>query len=164
MKQLKTFLGSLIWPTLFGVACISCDTAQREAKQLEGRWTIVKSERWRIDPDGTTEKFEDLEDAGYMEFTYGIIEKQVVMDYTNFRGTSSSLATLFLVDDNGERIRFGAVLCNDIFNCDLVWNVETDRRNQQVWTYYYTDPPNQGQFDYTRNTEHFQWTVTLKRD
>lgn len=146
-------------------ACTSYD--DRQMNQLEGHWDIVHSERIQINQDGSTEIFEDLEDAGYLEIyseTSGLDGlKDVIMEYTNFNGDRISYQGTIYNDDTNERVLFAGFFCNSIFNCDLGWNVDHDGRRKQVWSFYYTPTGGRNQYDPTAHNVHYKWTITLRK-
>ncbi|MEM1093368.1 MAG: hypothetical protein AAGJ10_02105 [Bacteroidota bacterium] len=145
----------------------ACIPANRERKQLLGTWDIVHSERIAIFDDGSTEVFEDLTDAGTLEISEGGVTgilTDFVLDYTNFAGTRINFEGSVSVDEETSRVLLSPFDCgSSIFNCSLVMNVQEDKRRQQIWTYFYTDPPRQGQYDPTANDTHFRWTLTLRK-
>ncbi|MEM6647264.1 MAG: hypothetical protein AAF730_13540 [Bacteroidota bacterium] len=145
----------------------ACIPANRERRQLLGTWDIVHSERIAIFEDGSTEVFEDLTDAGTLEISEGGVTgvlTDFVLIYTNFEGTLVNLQGSITVDEETSRILLNRFDCGStIFNCSLVMNVQEDKRRQQIWTYFYTDPPRQGQYNPTANDKHFRWTLTLRK-
>lgn len=154
--------------TVIGMLALSaCIPANRERKQLLGTWDIAHSERVAIFEDGTTEVFEDLTDAGTLEISEGGVTgilTDFVLAYTNFEGTAINIQGSVTVDEETSRVLLNPFDCGGtVFNCSLVMNVQEDKRRQQIWTYFYVNPPVQGRFDPTANDIHFRWTLTLRK-
>lgn len=139
-------------------------------KKLDGDWKIAKSERWIIFNDGSTEKFEDLTDAGTLQ----IFEpnptaetlKEFIFTYTNFKNEEVEIQSLLKTDEDSKRIFFSKVLCDSPFECDIVWTVDENKKNSQVWSAY----GNQDNFFYSsdrynpsNDTHHYKWTITLEK-
>ena len=139
--------------------------------QLDGEWNIERSERMHIREDGSLEYFEDIENAGRIEIFEAtppaVTLKEFTMEYTNFEGTPVFLNSLLYTDEGSTRVMMSKVLCDSPFECDIVWTVETNKKNRQVWaayggpsTYFY--PPDR--FDPSLNSSHLKWRLTLRRE
>jgi len=94
---------------------------------MEGEWNIALSERWVINPDGTTEKFENIEDAGEIIIRPDPLldlggTKEISTFYTNVNGAVLDLTTLMFLDRLSKRVVWKNVLCSEIFECDLFSN------------------------------------------
>ncbi|MCG8574094.1 MAG: hypothetical protein MI810_04360 [Flavobacteriales bacterium] len=149
---------------------VGCRKDKRFLNRLENtEWEITTSKRWIIYNDGTTEIFEDLTNAGTIYITEdplgSEILKEVRMVYTNYLGGTSDFTTLLYTDDLHTRVGMSQVLCNDPFECDLVWTVDVNKRNKQVWSAYGSDgsyffPPD----TYNANKDHhLKWEITLTK-
>ena len=159
---------SIGWYVVLGILLIAgCIPRNQERRQLLGTWDIVHSERITIFEDGRTEVFEDLVDAGTLEIAEGGVTglfTDYTLDYTNFEGTRVSLVGGLSIDEETSRILLYGFDCGgSIFNCARIMNVVKDARREQVWTYFYTDPPVQGQYDPTVHDVHFRWKLTLRK-
>lgn len=139
--------------------------------RLDGSWKIVKSERWAILADGTTDQFEDLSDAGSMQ----IYEpsppaetlKEFLFTYTNFQGDQVQFNSLLYTDVASSRVMMSQVLCNSPFECDIVWTVDVNKKNKQVWSVYGTEAGffyAGNRYDASSNDFHLKWTITLERE
>ncbi len=140
-------------------------------KQLMGDWTIAHSERAIIYSDGSVTLFEDQTNAG----TLSVYEpsppaetfKEFEFSYTNFEGQSGFFHSYLYTDEGGTRIFFSKILCDSPFQCDIVWTVEKNEKNKQVWAAYGTAdaffyPPDQ--FDPSNDAVHLVWRITLTRN
>jgi len=139
--------------------------------RLEGEWKIVKSERAIINQDGSLDYFENLENSGNLS----VFEadppaetfKEFIFNFTNYLGDSGSFRSFIYTDEGGSRIFFSQVLCNSPFECDLVWTVEENKRNRQVWAAYgtldgYFYPPDR--YDPSNDSGHLVWRITLEKE
>ncbi len=140
-------------------------------KQLMGDWTIVHSERAIINSDGTLDFFEDKKNAGnlkvYEPNPSAETFKEFEFTYTNFNGQGAFFHSYIYTDEGGTRIFFSKILCDSPFECDLVWTVEENKKNRQVWAAYGTSdgffyPPDR--FDPSDDATHLVWRITLERD
>ena len=136
-----------------------------------GDWTIVHSERAIINADGTLDVFEDKDNAG----TLRVFEpnppaetfKEFELNYTNYLGDLAYISSYVYTDEGGTRIFFSKVLCDSPFECDIVWTVEKNGKNKQVWATYGTAdgffyPPDR--YDPSNDASHLVWRITLERD
>ncbi|MEO0899772.1 MAG: hypothetical protein AAFY71_25395 [Bacteroidota bacterium] len=153
-------------------SCTKIDRANRMLTQMEGEWIIEKSERWSILKDGSTDKFEDLTDAGEImispdeAFDLGGT-KVIDMSYTNFQGQGFSISTLLVTDEDRTRVILKNLLCNELFECDLYLQIEERSRNTMVWTTHFFvkgGPTHYSRFaNPTEADFNTKWTLTLKR-
>lgn len=159
----------LFLSVIFFVACK--DDKFTYPDKLDGEWTIERSERMLIHQDGSVEVFEDIENAGKID----IFEpsppaetlKEFTMDYTNFLGEQVFLNSLLYTDEVSSRVMMSKVLCDSPFECDIVWTVDTNKKNKQVWSTYGNEthlfyPPDR--YDPSNDNAHLKWRITLKRD
>ena len=166
MKRLITII-------FIALACwiLSCKpTDEAYPIDLEGDWQIVKSERMRIFNNGNVEFFEDLENAGTLNIyddpdAISDLVKGFDFSYTNFNGANVSFSSLLHTDEEGLRIFMAGVLCNSPFECDIVWTVDENDKNRQVWSaygdqtnFFYGD-----QYDPSNDDFHLKWTIILER-
>ena len=139
--------------------------------KLDGDWTIVRSERMAILADGSVDVFEDIENAGTLQ----IYEpsppaetlKEFRMLYTNYLGDQVDISSLLYTDEASSRIGFSKVLCNSPFECDIIWTVDENKKNRQVWSTYGNEemffyPPDR--YDPSNDDFHLKWRITLERD
>lgn len=138
---------------------------------LEGTWKITRSERMAIFPDGSIDKFEDLENAGSLEIFEATPAaetfKEFIFTYTNFQGDNVGLQSLIYTDEDRRRVSFSKVLCDSPFECDIVWTVDTDEKKKQVWSTYGNEahffyPPDR--YDPTDDSQHLKWRITLVKE
>ena len=166
MKMKQYFFGLAILAAFVGCQPDEFDYPD----DLKGEWRIVRSERMGILPDGTIDKFEDLDNAG----TLNIFEatpsaesfKEFMMTYTNYQGTLVNLHSDLYTDEDKRRIGFSQVLCNSPFQCDIIWTVDENKKNKQVWSTYGTEdgffyPPDR--YDPTNDDVHLKWRITLEK-
>jgi len=172
MNPMKTSYIILVPIVLLLFSCTKRDRANRMLTQMEGDWIIEKSERWNIFKDGSTDKFEDLTDAGEISISPDEIiglggTKNISVMYTNFQGGVFSITTLMSTDEDRSRVIWNGALCNEVFECDLYFQIEEQSRNQMIWTthFMYKDGSNHyGRFsDPTTAQFNTRWTITLKR-
>lgn len=166
MKVVNTFLAIICLFLI--VACKGTDEAY--PIDLEGEWTIVKSERLRIFNNGSVEYFEDQTDAGTLNIyddpeAISDLTKAFDFNYTNYNGQNASFSSILYTDEEGLRIFMAGVLCNQVFECDIVWTVDENMKNRQVWSaygdetmYFYGD-----QYDPSNDSYHLKWTITLEK-
>ncbi|MBI1226537.1 MAG: hypothetical protein GC192_14985 [Bacteroidetes bacterium] len=137
---------------------------------LIGTWTITKSERMGILSDGSVDKFEDIENAGTLDIFEATPPaetfKEFVFNYTNFQGDKVTLNSLIYTDEDKRRVSFSKVLCGSPFECDIVWTVEENKKNKQVWSTYGNEEaffyPND-RYDPTDDDLHLKWRITLEK-
>ena len=154
---------------IFALLLLGCNKEKRTLKRLDNtRWDIVKSERWIIYNGGTTDQFEDLDNAGTVTIATdpwgsdGV--KELTMNYTNFQGATASFTRLIYIDEAAERLSINGALCNNVFECDLVFNIEVNQKNKQVWTAFGTDDTFVYPASYNANQDfHVKWQLTLEK-
>lgn len=165
---MKYLLSSLSIFILFS-ACSGPEFTYPE--KLDGSWTISRSERMIIWNNGTVEHFEDIENAGTLLVYEPVPEaatlKEFVFTYTNYLGATAEFSSLLYSDEGGKRVSFSGVLCNSPFECDIVWTVEENSKNRQVWATYgdnqkFFYPPDR--WDPTDEDGHLKWRITLTRN
>ena len=140
----------------------------RDMRQLEGRWEIAKAEVLTINQDGSTSVLE-YENVGYIEITQDPFDsdgsgglKQAIMEYddgvvrTSFNGYLHN-------DEDNKRLWMSYYFCNNIFNCDLSWDIERDGGRTQVWASYFNDLTGRNQYSPGTALQHIKWTWTLKK-
>lgn len=141
------------------------------AKRLMGEWNVERTERMRIFPDGSVVHFEDISNAGSLTVMEANPPATFLREYaftcTNFEGITFSLGGNMIFDEDGSRAIWLNALCSDPFECDLVWTLEENKRNKQVWSAYGneteffwpTDRWNPGD-----DASHLKWRITLVRE
>jgi hypothetical protein len=157
---------------MFTVLFAGCKKKQyKYIDDLEGEWTITHSERVMIYPDGTQDVYEDIDNAGTMSVYEANPPAETFKDftfsYTNFQGVPVGISSSVYVDEDATRVGFSQVLCSSPFECDIVWTIEVDKKNKQVWAAYGTAdgfffPPDR--YDPTNDDYHLVWRITLERD
>ncbi len=151
---------------------IGCKTDEEKYHvRLEGTWNIVSSQRTLIYSDGSVDLIEDLNDAGTItisedQLAVGDESKSYSMSYQNVNGNSFSPSGLMSADENRTRIFFYAALCRDIFGCDLIWTVEKETKNKQVWaTYFDSDQVAYSRdWDPSDDSYHQRWVIELEKE
>ncbi|MEL6696991.1 MAG: hypothetical protein AAFP89_12155 [Bacteroidota bacterium] len=172
MRHLHLYILPL---TFLLLSCSANTRSNRALARMEGEWNIALSERWVINPDGTTEKFENIEDAGEIIIRPDPLldlggTKEISTFYTNVNGAVLDLTTLMFLDRLSKRVVWKNVLCSEIFECDLFFQLETDNRDKQVWTTYFklvdsSNPLSRNAiYDATIANSHTKWTLTLERE
>lgn len=88
----------------------------------------------------------------------------MTMNYTNFQGATASFTRLIYIDEATERMSINGALCNNIFERDLVFKIDLNRRSKMVWTTYGTDETYVYPALYNANQDfHVKWQLTLKK-
>lgn len=142
-------------------------------KNLTGNWNVEESEVVLLYPDQTEEVVERIYDCG----------KLVVYDDPNdpdskvqklydFEFISSSEDTLrasdyLFTDDKKKRLILSNALEEPEPQNDLVWTIEKEKKNKQVWSIYGVD----SLIGYPLNNQNpgaaenwIVWRITLKRE
>ena len=165
-------LKSLFILVLIALSVAGCRRPEiKMAKRMMGEWKIERSERLRIYEDGSTWHFEDIENAGTLTVTEAVPEATFIRSYSfqsvNFEGDAFSLGGDMWIDEDATRAIWKYALCEGLFECDLVWTIEENKRNKQVWSAY----GNQDAFFWTGDSwnagddaSHLKWRITLVRE
>ncbi len=154
------------------VAFSNCEMAKtRYTNRLDGEWTIGHSERVRINDDGSTEVFEDLDDAGtlsvYEPEPSSVTLKEFRFVYTNYLGATLDVTSLLAVDDANRRVFMTGILSDGLYQSDLIWTVHRNTPLRQVWSAYGNSEQlfwPADRFDAGNDAYHVRWTITLERD
>ena len=166
MKRL--ILSSILIISLASWSCKSID--ETYPIDLEGEWTIVHSTRLRIFNNGNVEVFEDKDNAGTLNIyddpeAISDLVKKFDFDYTNYANARAAFTRLLFTDEEATRIFFSKALCDSPFDCDIVWTVDENKKNRQVWSaygdqtgYFYGE-----RYDPSNDNYHLKWTITLER-
>lgn len=105
---------------------------------MEGTWDIVEESIILINPDGTTETLSEKTDVGVLTLTEPVFDDGVFLDYTLTLNDGSFSWSLqpFKADEEAKRVFFYYFYCNDLFGCDMIATIESDKRNTQQWSFY----------------------------
>lgn len=151
---------------------VGCNKQKKLMNGLIGSWKIEKSERAMWYSDGSSSLTESIDNAGTL----------VIYEDSDNPSKESKLYDFFYIDAFGDTIQHSDTLVTDqknkriiLLNAlgssseqnDLVWTIEKEKKNKQVWSAYGVDttyfyPANHHNPGAASNW--LVWTVTLKKE
>lgn len=150
-------------------AFTACNKDEKMLDKMEGNWKIESSVKTLHYADGTEQTLEELNNSGTLVMSAG--SSDAIKNYTFFHVDSNDdtlNATGELVTDE---YRTRMVMTNAFTDTsgtqkNIVWTIEKERKNTQVWSTYGVDstlfyPAN----NYNPGTagNWVVWTITMKR-
>lgn len=159
----------IIIASLAAFATTACKKDEKLMERMEGNWTIVSSVKTIRYADGSESVFEDLSNTGQLVISKGSLDLEKNYDFFYIdRFLDTMQAKDILVTDE---YRNRMVMVNGYADStglkNIVWTIEKQKRNKQVWSTYGVDstlfyptnnmnPGGAGNWVY--------WEIELKRD
>ncbi len=148
----------------------SCNRDEKLMKRMEGNWNIESSVITYHYANGTEQVIEDLSNTGRLVITEGNsdIEKKYDFFYINSQLDTIQANNQLVTDEYRSRMVMTDALIDTVNgNKPIVWTIEKQKRNKQVWTTFGVDstlfyPSNNMNPGAAENW--VSWTITLKRD
>jgi hypothetical protein len=159
---------ALIVAALFTLT--SCNRDERLMKKMEGNWTIEESIITYHFATGGEQVIEELSNTGRLVITEGNsdLEKSYDFFYINSQLDTIQANNQLVTDEYKSRMIMMEALIDTVNgNKPIVWTIEKQKRNKQVWTTFGVDstlfyPSNNMNPNAAENW--VSWTITLKRD
>lgn len=159
---------------LTGLAAVllltNCNKEKRMMKGLEGNWRIESSTKSIFKQDGTEEVFESISNPGKLVVSAGPSKEIKQYDFFYVSSTLDTMKaanTLVTDEFNRRLIMTGGFTDTNGVVRNLVWTIEKEKKNVQVWSTYGIDST----FFYPANTHNpggtnqwLVWRIVLKRD
>jgi len=171
MKTYKKFTLILLCAAL--VLVCSCNKEKRLMEGLVGNWNIEKSERAYLNFDGTEDIYETIDNAGKLVISEDPNNPSKTMRLYDFMFIDANQDTLqqkdsLITDEDNKRIIFlNALVDSNGVEKNLVWTIEKEKKNKQIWSCYGVDST----FFYPENNNNpgdaansLVWRLTLKRE
>lgn len=148
----------------------SCNRDEKLMKRMEGNWTIEESVITYHYAAGGEEVIEQLSNTGRLVITEGNsdLEKSYDFFYINSQLDTIQANNQLVTDEYRSRMIMTDALIDTVNgNKPIVWTIEKQKRNKQVWSTYGVDstlfyPSNNMNPGAAGNW--VSWTITLKRD
>lgn len=120
----------------------SCKKEDMFLDRLEGTWNIDRLERHEIHPDGSVITLTDEKNVGTLSMKLATIDglsldnlKDFEFNYTE-NGNAVNQIGVLKVDEQAKRV---IILGGDCIQCDIAYTVETNKKNEQVWSTFSYD-------------------------
>lgn len=148
----------------------SCNRDEKLMKKMEGNWNIESSVITYHFASGGEQVIEDLSNTGRLVITEGNsdLEKSYDFFYINSQLDTIQANNQLVTDEYRSRMIMTEALIDTVNgNKPIVWTIEKQKRNKQVWSTYGVDstlfyPSNNMNPGTAENW--VSWTITLKRD
>ena len=147
----------------------SCNRDEKLMKRLEGNWNIENSIITYHFADGTEQVVEDLNNTGRLVISEGAsdLEKNYDFFYINSQLDTIKAKDLLVTDEYRSRMMMMNALVDSTGNKPIVWTIEKQKRNKQVWSTYGVDstlfyPDNN--LNPGTAVNWVSWQIELKRD
>lgn len=147
----------------------NCNKEKKLMERLEGNWSIEASEKILYRTDGTTEAMETISNAGKLVISGGSSDeiKQYDLFYVGVLGDTIQVKNELVTDEYNTRMIMLSGYADSTGNKNLVWTIEKEKKNKQVWTTYGVDstlfyPANNHNPGAAQNW--VKWKITLKRE
>jgi hypothetical protein len=147
----------------------SCNKEKKLMKRIQGNWNIESSEKTIYRSDGSKETMESITDAGKLVISDGPSSdvKQYEFTYIGSQGDTIHVTDQLLTDEFNERLIMAKGYADPAGNKNLVWTVEKEKKNKQIWSAYGVDstlfyPSNNNNPGAAGNW--VVWKITLKRE
>ncbi|MBI3136626.1 MAG: hypothetical protein HYZ14_18265 [Bacteroidetes bacterium] len=169
MIPFKKFTAIVLFSALLFTAC------NKEKKLMEGligNWNIEESERAYLHGDGSEEIYETLTNAGKLIISEDAENPSETSKHYKLTFIDSAQDTLeaedmLITDEKNKRIILLHALNDSTAQTNMVWTIEKEKKNQQVWSLYGTDST----FFYPAEmnnpgaaTNSLVWRIKLKRE
>jgi hypothetical protein len=147
----------------------NCNKEKRMMKTMEGNWTIELSEKSVLHQDGSEDVYESISNCGKLIVSEGSSDliKQYDFFYVDANQDTMRAVNQLVTDEFKNRLIMMGGYTDSLGTKNLVWTIEKEKRNKQVWTVYGVDST----FFYPTNnmnpgaTDNWAvWRITLKRD
>lgn len=147
----------------------SCHRDEMLMNRMEGNWTVDESIITYHFASGGEQVIETTSNSGRLVITEGSsdLEKNYDFFYVNQQGDTISAKSLMTTDEYRTRMVMMNALVDSTGSRPIVWSIEKQKRNKQVWSTYGVDstlfyPANNNSPGTAENW--VSWQITLKRD
>ena len=148
---------------------ISCNKEERLMKRLEGNWKIESSVKKIIYADGHEEIIEEISDCGKLVLSESSADnmKQYDFLYVDKNQDTTKSYNLLVTDEYNNRMVMTDAYTDTTGSRNIVWTIEKEKKNKQVWSTYGVDsvlfyPANNTNPGTANNW--VVWTITLRRE
>jgi len=138
-------------------------------KRIQGNWNIESSEKTIYRNDGSKETMETINNAGKLVVSDGPSDDVKLYEFTfiDSQGDTIHVSDQLVTDEFNDRLIMTKGYVDPAGNKNLVWTVEKEKKNKQVWSAYGVDstlfyPSNNNNPGAASNW--VVWKITLKRD
>lgn len=152
---------------------LSCNKQKKLIKNLTGNWTIQESVITLLHADSTDEVVESLTNCGYLvvyddpDDPESKEKKLYDFEFINSVNDTIKNTDFLFTDEKKKRMILSNALNTAEPQNDLVFTIEKERKNKQVWSIYGVD----SLIGYPSNNQNpgnadnwLVWRITLKRD
>lgn len=167
MTTSKKIYTAIFFAAIFVLA--SCSRDELLMKRMEGNWTVDQSIITYHFASGGEQVIEDLSNTGRLVITEGSsdLEKKYDFFYINSQLDTIKAADMLVTDEYRNRMVMMNALVDSSGSKPIVWTIEKQKRNKQVWSTYGVDstlfyPSNNMNPADAENW--VSWQITLKRD
>lgn len=151
------------------VMSASCHRDELLMKRLEGNWKIDQSIITYHFATGGEQVIEDLSNTGMLVISEGSsdLEKNYDFYYINSQLDTIKAKDMLVTDEYRNRMVMMNALVDSSGSKPIVWTIEKQKRNKQVWSTYGVDstlfyPSNNMNPGAAENW--VSWQITLKRE
>ncbi|MFI5203596.1 MAG: hypothetical protein ACHQF2_03780 [Flavobacteriales bacterium] len=147
----------------------NCNKEKKLMKTLEGNWSIETSEKSYINQGGTEEVYETVSNAGKLIISEGPSKEIKQYDFFFVGANNDTMKSInqLVTDEFNRRLVMLNGYTDSLGSRNLVWTIEKERKNKQVWAVYGVDST----YFYPANnlnpgaaSNWAVWRITLKRD
>lgn len=168
MKR-KSHFGIWCATVVFALLFSSCNRDEALMKRMEGNWIISSSVITYYGADGSEQVVEDLSNTGRLVISDGSsdLEKNYDFFYINTQLDTIQAKDILVTDEYRNRMVMMNAISDSTGKKPIVWTIEKQKRNKQVWSTYGVDstlfyPSNN--MNPGAATNWVSWQITLKRD
>lgn len=149
--------------------CGACNKEKKLMKNLQGDWRIDVSEKTIYRAGGSEETVERIYDAGKLMISAGSSDESKKYDLFFVDSVNDTLKSSgdLVTDEYNDRIIMVNALVDSTCSRNIVWTIEKEKRNKQVWSVYGVDST----LFYPVNNKNpgnavnwISWKITLKRE
>ena len=147
----------------------SCHRDEKALQKMEGNWTIEESILTYHSASGGEQVIEQLSNCGTLIISEGDSDLAKTYDFffVNSTDDTMKIKNSLLTDESRNRMMMMEAIVDSSGNKPIVWTIEKQKKNKQVWSTYGVDstlfyPANNN--DPGAATNWVSWQITLKRD